>query len=208
MADDIDLQKQQIRARVRARRAELSVAERLASGASLSEQLVRLVTARNARSLSSYMPVGSEPDIRDFIAWADAEGLDVLFPSSRDDGLLDWIRPTGNGMVTGKYGIHEPLGTLLSPLAVSDVDLMLIPACAVDRTGMRLGWGRGYFDRTLGSMENRPPVFAVIYDEDLLDAVPRDVHDVAVSGIVTPTRIVSLDDGKPRDSPTSPGDML
>lgn len=194
MADDIDLRKREIRARVRARRAELTVAERTAAGASLSTQLVRLVTARNARSLSCYMPVGSEPDIRDFIGWADAEGLEVLFPSSREDGLLDWIRPTGDGMVLGKYGIHEPLGTLVSPLAVGDVDLMLIPACAVDRGGMRLGWGRGYFDRTLGSMEDRPPVFAVIYDEDLLDAVPRDVHDVAVTGIVTPTGILHLDD--------------
>ncbi len=57
---------------------------------------------------------------------------------------------------------------------------------------MRLGWGRGYFDKTIGSMERCPPVYAVIFDDELVPAVPRDVHDQPVTGVVTPTRIVDL----------------
>jgi 5-formyltetrahydrofolate cyclo-ligase len=84
------------------------------------------------------------------------------------------------------------VGELLGPIAVNDVDLMIIPAAAVDRRGMRLGWGRGYFDKTIGSMEKCPPVYAVVFDDELIDDVPRDKHDQPVSGVVTPTRTVDL----------------
>jgi 5-formyltetrahydrofolate cyclo-ligase len=67
-----------------------------------------------------------------------------------------------------------------------------VPAAAVDATGMRLGWGRGYYDKTLGSMERCPPVYAVIFDSELVDEVPRERHDQAVDGVVTPTRTVEF----------------
>ncbi len=90
------------------------------------------------------------------------------------------------------YGLPEPVGELLGPIAVNSVDLLVIPAAAVDRTGMRLGWGRGFFDKTLGSMERCPPVYAVVYDTEILDEVPRDLHDQRVTGVVTPTQTLSL----------------
>ncbi len=77
--------------------------------------------------------------------------------------------------------LPEPTGELLGPIAVNDVDLMIVPAAAVDRGGMRLGWGRGYFDKTIGSMLHCPPVYAVVYDTEYLDEVPRDVHDQPVT---------------------------
>ena len=58
--------------------------------------------------------------------------------------------------------------------------------------GIGLGWGRGYFDKTLGSMENRPPVYAVVYDSEVLDEIPTDLHDQPVDGIVTPTQTITL----------------
>ena len=85
----------------------------------------------------------------------------------------------------GTYGIRDAI-------AINGVDLIVVPAASVDRTGMRMGWGRGYFDKTLGSMEARPPVYAVVFDSELVDAVPSDVHDQRVNGVVTPTRIVAL----------------
>lgn len=57
---------------------------------------------------------------------------------------------------------------------------------------MRLGWGRGYFDRTLGSLTKRPPVYAVVYDHEVVDSVPKENHDQAVDGVVTPVRVIQL----------------
>ena len=57
---------------------------------------------------------------------------------------------------------------------------------------MRMGWGRGYFDKTLGSMETKPPVYAVIFDNEFVDEVPTEIHDQPVDGIVTPSGIVTI----------------
>ena len=93
-------------------------------------------------------------------------------------------------MRRGAFGIDEPLGERLGPSAVGGVDLMLVPAAAVDLRGNRLGWGRGYFDRCLASLVDPPPVFAVVFEHELVDRVPIEPHDAPVAGAVTPERIV------------------
>jgi 5-formyltetrahydrofolate cyclo-ligase len=117
----------------------------------------------------------------------------VLFPITRVDGLLDWTTATDDEEETvGVFGSPEPVGELLGPIAINDVDLILVPAASVDASGMRLGWGRGYYDKTLGSMERCPPVYGVIFDSELVDEVPRERHDQAIDGVVTPTRTVEF----------------
>ena len=134
----------------------------------------------------------TEPDTRPFVNWAEARGIRVLFPITREDGLLDWTVGEEEVESLGLHGVPEAVGELLGPMAINDVDLILVPAAAVDRTGMRLGWGRGYFDKTLGSMGKCPPVYAVVFDSEFVEQVPREVHDQAVNGVVTPTRIIAF----------------
>jgi len=175
MADVIDDAKRALRADLRERRQQRSEAARDAAEAGVKTQLDALVASLGARSVSCFLSTPTEPGTHAFITAAVARGIRVLLPITRADGL---------------FGMPEPVGEVLSPLAVNDVDLLIIPAAAVDRTGMRLGWGRGYFDKTIGSMQNCPPVYAVVFDSELLDEVPRDVHDQPVTGIVTPTQTV------------------
>jgi len=117
----------------------------------------------------------------------------VLLPVSRDDGLLDWapFDPEGDEALEGldTIGMPVPATELLGPIAINDVGLILVPAAAVDRSGMRMGWGRGYFDKTLGSMDRRPPVFAVVFEHEVVDELPREAHDQPVDGAVTPAGI-------------------
>ena len=197
MRDSVDDAKRRIRQEVRAERGARVESDRQVAAAAITEQLVNLVTRLGARSVACYLPVPGEPDTTGFLSWARAHDIDVLLPSAREDGLLDWIRPLAEGTVTGAFGIPEPLGEHLSPLAVSEVDLMLIPACAVDQHGVRLGWGRGYFDRNLGALRKRPPVFAVIYESEFFAELPNETHDVPVIGVVTPDRTVLFGQGDP-----------
>ena len=55
-----------------------------------------------------------------------------------------------------------------------------------------LGWGRGFYDKTLGSMERCPPVYAVVFDSEFVDELPSDELDERVTGVVTPTRTITL----------------
>ncbi|MGR6742125.1 5-formyltetrahydrofolate cyclo-ligase [Microbacterium arborescens] len=193
MSDAIDNAKRALRADLRERRYGMSDAARESAADGIREQLRELVATTGARSISCYLSSPTEPGTRAFIDEAVAAGVKVLLPVSRNDGLLDWVvAEPGAAVADGLFGVPEPIGEVLSPIAVGDVDLLVIPAAAVDAAGMRLGWGRGYFDKTLGSMENRPPVYAVLFDSELVDEVPRDLHDQPVTGVVTPTRTVVL----------------
>ncbi|WP_243224670.1 5-formyltetrahydrofolate cyclo-ligase [Microbacterium sp. CIAB417] len=193
MSNDVEQAKRALRAELRERRQLLSDAQREAAAVAIGERLDELIDSLGARSVSCFLSTTTEPGTREFVTRAVRRGIRVLLPVTRADGLLDWaVANDTDDVAEGLHGLPEPTGEVLGPIAVNDVDLMIIPAAAVDRTGMRLGWGRGYFDKTIGSMEKCPPVYAVIYDSEVLESLPREVHDQAVTGIVTPTRTLTL----------------
>ena len=193
MPDSIEQAKRALRADLRERRQNVSAPGREVAEAGVKAQLDALVDRLGARSISCFLSTTTEPGTHAFVEDAVARGIRVLLPITRDDGLLDWTVATPDAEIAeGLFGLPEPVGDVLGPIAVNDVDLLVIPAAAVDRHGMRLGWGRGYFDKTLGSMEKCPPVYAVIFDSEFVDDVPRDVHDQPVTGVVTPTRTIAL----------------
>jgi len=189
---DVESEKRALRAELRERRRIRTSTQEAHDSASLTVNLRRLTTDVGARSLAAYLSLPEEPDTRPFLRWTAEQGLKVLLPISRDDGLLDWAPYDGKEEDADILGMPTPTSELLGPIAINDVDLILVPAAAVDRTGMRMGWGRGYFDKTLGSMEGCPPVYAVIFDDELVDAVPRERHDMPVNGVVTPGGIVTF----------------
>ena len=184
--DNISAAKQQLRAEVRGRRTSLTPEQRTEAAVKLTEQLIAIVEQMGARSVSCFLSLPSEPDTAGFLAWAREAGIDVLLPTSLEGFQLGWIRPSGEGTITGAHGIPEPLGEELPGDAVGKVDLMLIPAAAIDEGGMRLGWGLGYYDRCLARLSTPPPVYAVVHDFDLVPSVPADEHDTPVDGVITP----------------------
>lgn len=191
MSSDATAAKRALRAEIRERRRIATTTERERWAVGHTEQLVALVRSLGAASVAAYLSTEHEPSTRGFLEWARSAGLRVLLPISREDGLLDWAAYDGGAEGLDHLGMPTPTTELLGPIAVNDVDLLIVPASAVGATGMRMGWGRGYYDRTLGSMATRPPVYAVVFDHEVLDAVPHDDHDVPVDGVVTPTRIIT-----------------
>ena len=192
MADEVANAKRALRAELRERRRITSATQRERADDALTGHLIQLTSDLGSRSIAAYLSTPDEPGTRDFLAWACEHEIRVLLPVSRADGLLDWATYDGEEEDEDVLGMPTPTTELLSPLAINEVDLIVVPAAAVDRSGMRMGWGRGYFDKTLGSMENCPPVYAVIVDEELLDSVPSERHDQRVDGVVTPSGIVAF----------------
>jgi 5-formyltetrahydrofolate cyclo-ligase len=175
-----------LRAEIRLRRRTRSVSERERATAGLTENLVALVLERSPTLVGCYLSGADEPNTRPFLSWAQANGVDVLVPVSRPEGLLDWVHARGGAEQPGLFGISEMVGDPVPASVFRSVELLLIPAAAVDSSGMRMGWGRGYFDRALASLEEQPPVFAVVYDDELLLSVPSEKHDKPVDGVITP----------------------
>jgi 5-formyltetrahydrofolate cyclo-ligase len=192
MIADPGHEKRALRAELRERRRTTPSTEREIAGAGLTKNLIELTSRNPVKSIAAYLSLPDEPGTRDFVAWARQQGIRVLIPVSREDGLLDWAPYDGQDEDEDVLGMPTPTTELLGPIAINGVDLIFVPAASVDRSGMRMGWGMGYFDKTLGSMEKCPPVYAVIFDSEFVDSVPSEVHDQRVNGVVTPSGITQL----------------
>ncbi|MFZ6993335.1 5-formyltetrahydrofolate cyclo-ligase [Curtobacterium sp. RRHDQ66] len=192
MIPDLGNEKRALRAELRQRRRTRTTTERDDDTAALTETLQRFAEERQVESIALYLSASDEPNVRPFLNWAFERDIRVLLPITREDGLLDWAVGDGSSETEGISGMPEVVGEVLSPLAINDVDAILTPAAAVGHDGVRMGWGRGYYDKTLGSMAKRPPVYAVIFDAEYLDEVPREPHDEPVDGIITPSRIITF----------------
>ena len=182
--------KQALRAEARERRRIMAQGDQARAEDGFLAQMQAIVTELGARTLSCYLNTVDEPPTRPFLRWASQQGLTVLLPVSREDGLMDWAIYEDGDEAIDVLGMPYPTTGLLGPMAIHDVDLLMIPAALVAQDGARLGWGRGYFDRTLGSMEKRPPAFAVVYDHEVVDSVPTEPHDQTIDGAITPSAII------------------
>lgn len=183
--------KKALRQSIRARRHAMTADARATATAGITQQLTAFVSHLRPMRIACYLATDTEPETRPFIEWALDSGLEVLLPISREDGLLDWAHADAAvDAVTGRHGLPEPVGDRLGVEALGTVDLAIVPASAVDRTGTRMGWGMGYYDKSLASLSVTPPLFALVYDEEVVDSLPRESHDVPASGVITPTSTV------------------
>ena len=152
---------------------------------SLNVHLAELCLSYGASRITCYLPFGDEPDTELFIDWAMENHIEVLLPISNSDGSLHWVKFDGS-TEAGIFGFQEATGEIQEP---KNIDLAIIPALAVDRTGVRLGKGKGFYDRALLEFVPLPPVIAVVFNEELLSSLPVESHDQPVDAVVTPSGI-------------------
>ncbi len=168
-------------------RSRRSVLEQAEAARDLATHLLAAPEVRRAASVAAYVGVGREPLTGPLLDRLLAAGKRVIVPVLMPDGDLDWGTYQGPESVVGApRGLLEPVGPRLGPDAIATPDAVLVPALAVDRAGMRLGRGGGSYDRTLGRVPVGTFVCAVLFDGELLDAVPFDAHDRRVTAVVTP----------------------
>lgn len=148
------------------------------SSTGLTSQLRLLVEKLSPAVIASYQPMPSEPDVTEFNQWA-KENHRLVFPKVVGSNLEFAEGPLSRG----SYGIDEPTGP-----RVHQIDLVLVPALAIDQQGNRLGKGKGFYDRFLASYSG--VCFAVVFDEEVLTELPIESHDRAVSGVITPKRTI------------------
>jgi 5-formyltetrahydrofolate cyclo-ligase len=175
------------RARLRAARQALSVAERTAAGQALTAHLRDFLARRfeggRGRVLSAYWPIKGEPDLRPLIAELHAAGVAVALPLVETKAaplvFRRWTPQTK--MVRGDWNIPVPPpdAPVVSP------GIVLAPLVGWDGAGYRLGYGGGYFDRTLAARSPRPFAIGIGLDAARLATIHPQPHDVALDAILT-----------------------
>ena len=144
-------------------------------------------------TVGAYVPVGSEPGSVELIDTLLRMDVRVLLPVARHDAAgepmpLQWGEYRPDGLVAARYGLREPAAPWLPADAVAEATVVLVPALAVDRTGVRLGRGAGFYDRTLGLADPAARLVAVVRDDELVDTLPAEPHDVRMTHALTPRR--------------------
>ena len=176
-----------LRARLLAARARLSAEQRTGAGRAIRDVLLSRPEVQMAGTIAAYYSVGAEPDTRGLVYALWKRGSYVLLPVLRADGDLDWASYEGpDSLLPGPRGLLEPGEPPRGTEAVARADAVLVPALAVDRAGNRLGRGGGSYDRVLARVGPLIPLIALIYDDELLDHVPAERHDVPVRAAVSP----------------------
>ena len=183
-----------LRASVNDARRRLSAEQRAAAGRLIRDHVLSLPQAEMAGTVAAYFSFGTEPDTHSLIFGMWKRGTYVILPRLRPDGDLDWASYEGpDSLVPGPRGAPEPSEPSRGVDAISRAALVLVPALAVDRRGLRLGRGGGSYDRALARVGPRVPVIAPLYDGELVDQVPAEPHDRTVSAVALPSRgIVSV----------------
>ncbi|TDB95060.1 5-formyltetrahydrofolate cyclo-ligase, partial [Micromonospora fluostatini] len=100
----------------------------------------------------------------------------------------------------------EPAGPRLGVTAIAGADLVVVPALAVDRRGLRLGRGGGSYDRALARVPATVPTVALLHDGELVGSLPAQPHDRPVRAVVTPASgVIELSPGPDVGPGTSAG---
>jgi 5-formyltetrahydrofolate cyclo-ligase len=170
------------RARLIAARLAATAEERAAWSAAIAEGLMGAIGDVAGRVVSVYWPFRGEPDLRGFMRQvADRGGscaLPVVVEKGRPLEFRSWAE--GEPLARGVWNIPIPAeGTLVVP------DVAIAPVVGFDPQCYRLGYGGGFFDRTLAALTPRPRVFGVGYELQALASIHPLEHDIAMQAIVT-----------------------
>ena len=167
------------------RRRSRQLAERAEAADAVTEALLRGLSG--VGTLAAFVPEAIEPGAGRLPGAYTELGARILLPVIPSEGrVLDWSVYTGD-LEQGRFGLHQPVGERLGPTALAAADAVVVPALAVDRFGIRLGRGGGYYDRALVHARPDAVLVTVVFDDERVDELPREVHDRPVRAVVTPS---------------------
>lgn len=191
MAVDLDQRKAELRAEARSRRRTAAASGREA-GKRAAEIFFSAVDVSGASTISGYWPIKEELDARPILEELAARGHGIGLPVIVEPGLALIFRRWSPGAPLERAGF----GTMIPPKDAPEVTpaLLLVPLLAFDRAGYRLGYGGGFYDRTLAQLRAPTKTLAIglAYGAQEIPAVPRDAFDQRLDWIVTDSQAIRV----------------
>lgn len=176
-----------LRRGLREARAQWSAAERSA-GAQQMRAVAPQLAALSGSSIAGFQPTNGEPDVGPLLTdLMSSHGLTVLIPRTAPGRRLEWVQADRAALTGERSGIPRPSGAVVAfgGHVADRVGVILVPALAVDpRTGARLGYGAGYYDRLLADLTVPVRIVGVCRRSELVE-LPVDDHDLPVDSVLT-----------------------
>jgi 5-formyltetrahydrofolate cyclo-ligase len=161
-----------------------------------SEAICRAVVATrafvSARFIMAYINARNEVQTDGIIRQAWAEGKHVAVPVCipQTHTLLVSELTSFEELRDGFYGIKEPMEEYMRPVSPEQLDLIIVPAVAYDRCGYRIGYGGGYYDRFLSSLDKDIVTIGIAFDIQIVGEVPVQPFDIPVDMVITESGII------------------
>lgn len=183
--------KAELRRRAQQARGALGANHRTEASAAICDHLLTLPEVAQARAVAGYASTGSEVDLDPVLVHLLREGRAVALPWVDGPAIeMALVGDLSGDLVAGWRGVREPRQALRTPVPPGAVDLVLVPGLAFDRSGTRLGYGGGHFDRFLARVPAETPVIGAAFAVQVLDHLPREDHDVSVHAVVTESGVL------------------
>ena len=195
--DGAPMAKARLRRRLITAREEISKDGRAAQAQAIADALLRWAPIRDlppGSTTAAYVGVGTEPATSTLLASLDRQGQRVLLPIWRQGTAeLDWALYSGaEDLAQARAGLLEPRGDPRGADAIAGAAVILVPALAVDRAGNRLGRGAGAYDAALRRVGPDARTCALLYTGELVDKLPVEPHDRAVSAVALPGGVLEF----------------
>jgi 5-formyltetrahydrofolate cyclo-ligase len=191
-------EKRNWRVTMRQRRAAIALPERATAAVALVEIWRRerpvLTPHPDGRpaTIAGFWPKGDEIDVCPLLTALHDDGYAVALPATPAEAgpLAFRVWTPASQLATGAFGVSEPA----PDAAPAEPDALLIPLLAVDLDGYRLGYGGGYYDRTLDALRARGRVIAigVAYETQRIERLPRGAHDHRLDWLLTEKRLLAF----------------
>ncbi|ABB57330.1 5-formyltetrahydrofolate cyclo-ligase [Synechococcus elongatus] len=181
MTPRLHLDKASLRRQLLAERRSLSVVERQQYSQAIAVHLQASSLFQRATTVLSYWPLGAEPDLRSLLLQPKQWAL----PRCQNQRLYAHCYQFEQPLAKDCAGVLAPLADSLT-VSPAEIDLLIVPAVAVDKEGYRLGYGGGYYDRLRADPAWRSiPAIVVAYAAQIMSELPHDPWDIPFSAVCT-----------------------
>jgi len=182
--------KAELRKQMRALRAAIPEKARAARAAKIVERVLATPVFERARAIGLFWPMldRNEVDVRPIEVAAREKGKLVSFPFLRGEGEMSLLICDSAALEERGNGFAEPPENAAE--IANEGLLVIVPALAVDETGQRIGYGKGFYDRLLARIAPPASTVVVAYDFQIVAEVPATEHDRRVDVVVTDARTV------------------
>ncbi len=197
--------KKKLREEMRKKRDELSAEDRREKSRKIAQHLKETDVYKSSSAVMIYASIDHEVETHDLIQEMMDEGKRVIvpycIPGTNELGIAQ-IEDVDRDLEPGSYGIPEPIQDKRDNFFRSDLKLVVCPGVAFDRQGGRLGRGKGCYDGFMGEVKGRIPVYALAFDNQVLDdPIPFDYHDMPVDLVITELGPVAAHEPPEDDEP-------
>ena len=176
----VSVQKAALRKHLLEKRDATSAELRDISSEKIHENLKNNSSFINAQNIACYFPIGSEVNTYDIILNILEQDKNLLLPRIVDDNIEFYVVSNLEKLEKGSFEIMEPKSSCDK---AEKIDCVLIPTVGASKLGVRLGYGKGYYDRFLSSTD--AVKISLTYSKQIVKSIPSNSHDVKMDWIVT-----------------------